>query len=180
MSKYFDKLVKMNESLTKELKDKGLFVEDANEDEISIPKDALTDDQKKDILVDKGVDQKTVDNMKDADEISSALDATLNNDQVKKESSGGAVYLRIDDDDLDLHGYVAEFDGEQVHLTDNELDAIEYGSAEEAEAQIRMICDKCHYDPATFTTQNVDSQTEDNGENWVSIDSSNPSATVIP
>ena len=267
MGKYFDKLVKMNENLTKELKDKGLVLEDTKEDEISIPKDALTDDQKKDILVDKGVDQKTVDAMKDPDEISSALDATLNNDNVEKESSAGSdvsdmdwdgpaiikwfdpekdvdsfyvkdgewstdiqnayefpgkedaadkielllkdnkeftkdnmfiwsanmkkeeldesinesdgeVYLRMDDDDLDIHGYI-QWDEENVAFVDDEEEAHIFDSKTDAEAAILDICDKFNYDPETFSTQEVDSQVSDNGENWVSLDPTDATATTI-
>ena len=258
MSKYFDQLIQMNESLDRELKDKGLVLEDTKEDEISIPKDALTDDQKKEILVDKGVDQKTVDAMKDPDEISSALDATLNNDNVEKESSTGSdvsnmdwegpaiikkedpdgdtfyvkddewssdiqdayefpskedaadkivelggdylfvwpatmkkegldesinesdgeVYLRMDDDDLDIHGFI-QWDEENVAFVDDEEEAHIFDSKADAEDAILDICDKFNYDPETFSTQEVDSQVADNGENWVSLDPTDATATTI-
>ena len=52
MSKYFDKLVKMNESLDAELKKRGLEFVKENEDEemVSVPADSLSDEQKEDII----------------------------------------------------------------------------------------------------------------------------------
>lgn len=192
MSKYFDKLLKIDESLTKELKDKGLYNEDDKDDTIEIPKDSLTDDQKKDILLDKGVEKDTVDNMKQPEEIDTALNTTLNTDETKAENesaivepdageddeSNENVYVRIDDEDLDLHGYIGKGD-KDFNLVDDEKDAQVFTRAEAAN-KIAEVCDKYHYDYNTFNIQDVESQVDDDGENWVSIDSSNPSATVIP
>ena len=181
MSKYFDKLVKMNESLDKELRKMGLVAEDGNnDDEITIPKDSLTDDQKKDILVDKGVDQNTVDAMKDSDEIASALDATLNNDNVeqKNESADEAVILRMDDNDLELHGYIKMNIDNKVRFVDDEAEADVFDTREEAEIVKKEICDMCSFDPDTITFQNAYSQVDGDGEEWMALDPAHPGATT--
>lgn len=234
MSKYFDKLVQMNESLDKELwneqemvnsaknnfeaaiktyskqglsdgdclimafndflrsnpnmKDKSLddisiagfckwltadpeetelYLEE-DKDTIEIPKDSLTDDQKKDILKDNGVDASTVDGMKSSDELDSAMDATLNNNELKKESSDGEFILKIVDDDLDIDGYVSEFNVKDVDITPVEGEAKIYGSEDEARKAIEDICNSCHYDPETFTVMPKDD--EDDDENWTALE----------
>ena len=261
MGKYFDKLMKMNENLTKELKDKGLVSEGDERENIAIPKDALTDDQKAKILKDRGVD---TDGMS-PDELNGALMASddegfdgeqssgqpaaesINTDTslmdwegpaiIKKEDpdgdtfyvkddewssviqdayefpgkedaadkikqlggdymfvwpatmkkdgvdesineSDGEVYLRIDDDDLDIHGYV-QWEDDKVNFTDNEQDADVFASKADAESAILDICDMFNYDPETFSTQDVDSQVSDNGDNWVSLDPTDATATTI-
>lgn len=259
MGKYFDELMKMNESLDNELKDKGLYTEEEKET-IEISPDALTDDQKKEIMADKGVDDETLKDMNDPDEINTALKTTLNTDekQAKNESSNlndlskmdwdgpaiikkegedsdsfyvkdkewstdiqnayefpskedafdkieqlggdylfiwpasmkkegldesineaeGEVYLRMDDDDLDIHGFI-QWDEENVNFTEDEEKANVFVSKADAEATILDICDKFNYDPETFTTQEVDSQVADNGDNWVSLDPTDATATTI-
>ena len=164
------------------LEEWNLVQEDNTEDEITIPKDALTDDQKKEILIDKGVDQKTVDSMKDSDEIATALDATLNTDNVeqKNESADDAVYIRMDDDDLEFHGYVKMTPNKLVKIVDSEEDADVFETRAEAEKVKKMICDTCSFDPATLTFQDVVSQTDDDGENWMSLNPDSPGATVTP
>ena len=234
MSKYFDKLVQMNESLDKELGDEQEMVNSAknnfeaaiktyskqglsdgdclimafndflrsnpnmkdksiddislagfckwltadpeetelyleeDKDIIEIPTDSLTDDQKKDILKDNGVDASTVDGMKGSDELDSAMDATLNNNELKKESSDGEFILKIVDDDLDIDGYVSEFKGKVVDITPVEGEAKIYGSEDEARKAIEDICNSCHYDPETFTVMPKDS--EDDDENWTALE----------
>ena len=151
-----------------------------NEEEITIPKDSLTDDQKKEILVDKGVDQKTVDSMKDPDEISTALDATLNNDNVEQEneSMDEAVVMRIDDNDLEVHGYIKMGIDNKVKFVDNEDEADVFDTRKEAEIVKQEICDTCSFDPDTITFQNAYPQDEDNGENWMALDPAHPGATT--
>ena len=184
MSKYFDELVSINESLNKEIKDLGLVAEDDSKEEITIPKDSLTDDQKKDLLKDNGVDAKVVDGMKDSNELDSALDATLNNDSIKNESQvdstesevDGSVIIRMDDDDLDMHGYVEFRDNiEKLHLTEELGGASKYGSEEIAQEEIRGFCDRFHYDPNTFKIEPANEQYDglDDGEGWVSLDGCN-------
>lgn len=200
MSKYFDKLVKINESLTKELKDKGLYKEEENNDEdmVPVPADSLTDDQKKSILSDTvkdaglDVDDKTLDDISNNPEqlagVQKILDAQKNEsgmvepDDGEDDESNELVYVRMDDDDLDMHGFLKSVDGldkRELEWTDDEKEAMEFTRAEAA-TKIAEICDKLHYDYNTFNIQDVESQVDDNGENWVSIDSSKPSATVIP
>lgn len=237
--------------------EKNIVKEDGDEETIELPKDALTDDQKKDILIKNGADKKLVDGMtpeemdgalkmnnadnganesvntdtslmdwdgpaiikrqgedgdsfyikddewssdiQEAYEFPSKEDAAdkikqLGGDDdmfvwpahMKKDGvdesikeSEGEVYLRIDDDDLDIHGYV-QWEDDKVNFTDDEQDADVFASKADAESAIIDICDMFNYDPETFTTQEVDSQVSDDGSNWVSIDSANPSATVIP
>ena len=200
MSKYFDKLLKIDESLTKELKDKGLYKEEENNDEdmVPVPADSLTDDQKKSILSDTvkdaglDVDDKTLDDISNNPEqlagVQKILDAQKNEsgmvepDDGEDDESNELVYVRMDDDDLDMHGFLKSVDGldkRELEWTDDEKEAMEFTRAEAA-TKIAEICDKLHYDYNTFNIQDVESQVDDNGENWVSIDSSNPSATVIP
>jgi len=311
MSKYFEKLKKIDESLGKELESKGLVVVNEGDDEntIEIPKDSLTPDQKKEILLDKGVDQKAIDNLKDDKEIDGALDATLNNDEVKKESESardplvdylqehakvrsasdcvnpeqavemvsdilkighpyhikdkfgftshfmqygkskyrftivrrtdknmviykddepgefyaldnnltneeffkqiagfirklGAdkglcesklddsdvseeVVIRMDDDDLDMHGFVKSYDGKDIELIDDESDAEVFQHEELGQNAIEAICHKFHYDPSTFKTVSLDPRADepyddsDNGEKWISLDPMHGGATTI-
>lgn len=193
MSKYFDKLVEINESLTKELKGKGLMKEgDDDEEMVPVPSDSLTDDQKKGILDDSikkaglKVDPKVLDDIsKNPEQLAGVQKVLGAEDEQKNESvddddegSGELVYVRMDDDDLEMHGYIGHGD-KDFNLVDDEKDAIEFTQQEAAE-EIARICEKYHYDYNTFNLQDVESQVADNGENWVSIDSSNPSATVVP
>lgn len=92
--------------------------------------------------------------------------------------SDGEVYLRMDDDDLDIHGYV-QWDEENVAFVDDEEEAHIFDSKADAEAAILDICDKFNYDPETFTTQEVDPQVADDGENWVSLDPTDATATTL-
>lgn len=160
--------------LTADPNDTELYLEE-DEDNISIPKDSLTDDQKKDILKDNGVDAATVDGMKGSDELDSALDATLNNDELKMESEEEKV-IRIDDDDLDVHGFVKSFDGEKVEFTDNENEAMTFIARDKMDKEINDICAKCNYDPETFSTVSLDGEIEDK---WVSLDPIDRGATTL-
>lgn len=192
MSKYFDKLVEINENLTKELKEKGLYKE-GDEEMVSVPADSLTDDQKDTILADqleKGgleVDDKTRQSWTDEQKAAviqaiGAEQGGQTNESDEDDESEELVYVRMDDDDLDMHGYLKSVDGldkRELEWTDDEKEAMEFTRAEAA-SKIAEICDKLHYDYNTFNIQDVESQVDDNGENWVSIDSSNPSATVVP
>lgn len=296
MSKYYDKLIQINEDLDKEMLDKGVvnaeiqandtiipndkttpIVEDGNSDEntIEIPKDSLTSDQKKEILLDKGVDQKAVDNLKDDKALDGALDATLNNNEVKNESLGtdtslmdwegpaiivhqdvdcanefyvedevwstdikraaefeskeaakakieelcerdgvtddamfiwsaqskldesdGAVkveddidesvIIRMDDDDLDIHGFVKKFENGELEWTNDEQEAERFQHEELGQNKIEAICAKFHYDPSTFTIKSVDPRADEpyeddeEGQNWISLDPMHPAATTLP
>ena len=194
MSKYFDKLVEINESLTKELKEKGLYLEDGDEETVPVPADSLTDDQKDNILADqleKGglkVDDKTRQSWTDEQKaaviqaIGAEQNPTNESEDGDDDESNELVYVRMDDDDLEMHGFLKSVDGldkRELEWTDDEKEAMEFTRAEAAN-KISEICDKLHYDYNTFSLQDVESQVADNGENWVSIDSSNPSATSIP
>ena len=215
MSKYYSKLIQINENLDKELMEKGIVNSEINandvvvkndkvdlvkEDDgdgntIEIPKDSLTPEQKKEILLDKGVDQKAIDNLKDNKEIDGALDATLNNDEVKKESNEDVseeVVVRIDDDDLTMHGYLKSDDGlnkGELEWTDDIKVAKIFQHEEMGQNAIEAICNRFHYDPSTFKTVSLDPRADepyeddnndDSGENWVSLDSMHPGATTIP
>lgn len=212
MGKYYDKLIQINENLDKELMEKGVvnielnannklvkddktdIVKEDDENTIEISKDSLTPEQKQDILLDKGVDQKAIDNLKDDKELDGALDATLNNDKVKNESDEEAdiseeIVIRMDDDDLDMHGYVSTMDGKELVLTDNIDEAQRFQHEELGQNRIEAICNRLHYDPSTFKTISLDPRADepyedsddDNfGENWVSLDSMHPGATTLP
>lgn len=217
MSKYYSKLIQINENLDKELMEKGIVNSEINandtvvkndkvdlvkEDDgdgntIEISTDSLTDDQKKEILLDKGVDQKALDNLKDPKELDGALSATLNNAEVKKESDEEAdiseeVVIRMDDDDLDMHGYLKSDDGltkGELEWTDDIKAAKVFQHEEMGQNAIDAICNRFHYDPSTFKTISLDPRADepyedsddDNfGENWVSLDSMHPGATTLP
>ena len=153
--------------LTADPEETELYLEE-DKDTIEIPKDSLTDDQKKDILKDNGVDASTVDGMKSSDELDSAMDATLNNNELKKESSDGEFILKIVDDDLDSDGYVSEFNGKVVDITPVEGEAKIYGSEDEARKEIEDMCNSCHYDPETFTVMPKEDDYDD--ENWTALE----------
>ena len=200
----------MNEALDKELMEKGIvnielnandkllkddktdIVKEDGENTIEISTDSLTDDQKKEILLDKGVDQKTLDNLKkDPKKLDGALTATLNNDEVKKESNEDVseeVVVRVDDDDLDMHGYLKSDDGlnkGELEWTDDINAAKVFQHEEMGQNAIEAICYRFHYDPSTFKTISLDPRADepyedDDGENWVSLDPMHPSATTLP
>lgn len=161
--------------LTSDPNDTELYLEE-DDDNISIPKDSLTDDQKKDILEDNGVDKNTVDNMKDSDELDSAMDATLNNDELKKESSDGEFILKIVDEDLGLDGFVSEFDGKVVDITPEDGEAKTYASEEEAKRAIEDMCFTCHYDPESFTLIPSEGDLIEDDEGWTTIE--DPSMSI--
>ena len=196
MSKYYDKLIQINEALENELKSK-VVTEDGGNDEntVEVPKDSLTPDQKKEILLNKGVDQKAVDNLKDDKSLDGALDATLNNDGVKNESDGAvkveddideSVIIRMDDDDLDMHGFVKKFENGEIEWTNDEQEAERFQHEELGQNKIEAICAKFHYDPSTFTIKSVDPRADEpyeddeEGQNWVSLDPMHPGATTLP
>ena len=188
-----------NDKLVKD--DKTDIVKEDDENTIEISKDSLTDEQKKEILLDKGVDQKAIDNLKSSDELDGALTAATAND-VKKESGGEEeedddiseeVVIRIDDDDLDMHGYLKSDDGlnkGELEWTDDIKDAKVFQNEESGQNAIEAICNKFHYDPSTFKTVSLDpredepyedavSDDDNFGDNWVSIDTMNPSTTTL-
>lgn len=194
MSKYYDKLLKINESLTRELKEKGIVAEEEDAT-VPVPADSLTDDQKKNILkdtlTDSGlkVDDKVVDELvKNPDEMAGVQ--KILGDEQKNESGAvqldeeddrqpddeDKVYLRIDDDDLELHGYVGRGD-KDLNIVQDEKDAVEYTRGD-AETEITNLCEKHHYDPETFSLQDIGTQVPSDGENWISLDPMNPSATT--
>lgn len=219
MGKYYDKLMKMNEALDKEMLDKGIvnaeisandklvkddktdIVKEDGENTIEISKDSLTDDQKKEILLDKGVDQKAIDNLKSSDALDGALTAATAND-VKQESVGKEeedgdiseeVVVRVDDDDLDMHGFLKSDDGlnkGELEWTDDIKAAKVFQHEEMGQNAIEAICYRFHYDPSTFKTISLDPRADepyenepanDNfGDNWISLDSMHPSASTLP
>ena len=199
MGKYYDKLIQISEELDKQIEGAGIVLEDG-ENTIEISTDSLTDDQKKEILLDKGVDQKTLDNLKDPKELDGALTATLNNDEVKQESAedegdiSEEVVIRVDDDDLDMHGYLKSDDGlskGELEWTDDIKAAKVFQHEELGQNKIEAICNRFHYDPSTFKTISLDPRAnepyeddepdnDDFGENWVSIDPMHPQATTLP
>ena len=287
MGKYFDKLVQMNEALDKEMMEKGVvntdltandkvvkddktdIVKEDGENTIEVSTDSLTDDQKKEILLDKGVDQKAIDNLKSSDALDGALTAATAND-VKQESGavelsdmnwdgpailkydnpnepdhGGfyvndkewssdiqnanefgskedaqkkidelvatgnydgdylyiwsakskfdegediseEVVVRMDDDDLNMHGFVKKFENGEIEWTNDEQEAERFQHEELGQNKIEAICNRFHYDPSTFTIKSVDPRADEpyeddeEGQNWISLDPMHPGATTLP
>ena len=214
MSKYFDKLVKMNESLDAELHAKGIDVSTSNridntnnaskegknevvleeeeENSVPVPADTLTDDQKKEILIDRDIDKQVVDGMS-PEEMDGALKAS-DEEQQENESIDGdvseEVVIRMDDDDLEMHGFVKSHDGDELELTEDKSEAERLQHEELGQNVIEEICHKFHYDPSTFSTVSVDPRADepyeddnevniDDGEAWVSLDPLDSQATTL-
>ena len=220
MGKYYDRLVKMNESLDAELHAKGIDVSAANrvdntnnaskqgknevvledeeeENSVPVPADTLTDDQKKKILIGRDIDKQVVDGMS-PEEMDGALKAS-DEEQQKNESLDGdvseevlseEVVIRMDDDDLEMHGFVKSHDGDELELTEDKSEAERLQHEELGQNVIEAICHKFHYDPSTFSTVSVDPRAEepyeddnevniDDGEAWVSLDPLDSQATTI-
>lgn len=219
MGKYYDRLVKMNESLDAELHAKGIDVSTANrvdntnnaskqgknevvledeeeENSVPVPADTLTDDQKKEILIDRDIDKQVVDGMS-PEEMDGALKAS-DEEQQKNESLDGnvseevlseEVVIRMDDDDLEMHGFVKSHDGDELELTEDKSEAERLQHEELGQNVIEAICHKFHYDPSTFATVSVDPRADepyednevniDDGEAWVSLDPMDSQATTL-
>ena len=193
MGKYYDKLIQISEELDKQIEEASIVLEDG-ENTIEISTDSLTDDQKEEILLDKGLDKKTLDNLKkDPKKLDGALTA-VSSDDVKQESADDEgdiseeVVVRVDDDDLDMHGYLKNDDGlnkGELEWTDDIKEAKAFQHEELGQNKIEAICSRFHYDPSTFKTVSVDPRADepydDNfGENWVSLDPMHPQATTLP
>ena len=215
MGKYYDRLVKMNESLDAELHAKGIDVSTANrvdntnnaskngenevvleekeeENSVPVPADTLTDDQKKEILIDRDIDKQVVDGMS-PEEMDGALKAS-DEEQQENESLDGdvseEVVIRMDDDDLEMHGFVKSHDGDELELTEDKSEAERLQHEELGQNVIEAICHKFHYDPSTFSTVSVDPRADepyeddnevniDDGEAWVSLDPMDSQATTV-
>lgn len=214
MGKYYDRLVKMNESLDAELHAKGIDVskfnrvdntnnaskngenevvleEEKEENSVPVPADTLTDDQKKEILIDRDIDKQVVDGMS-PEEMDGALKAS-DEEQQENESLDGdvseEVVIRMDDDDLEMHGFVKSHDGDDLELTEDKSEAERLQHEELGQNAIEEICHKFHYDPSTFSTVSVDPEADepyednevniDDGEAWVSLDPLDSQATTL-
>lgn len=186
MSKYYDRLISINESLRKEMKEQGLALE-GDDETIEVPADSVTPEQKQNILSDMmddaKVDKKTadvlMDGLKDNPEAMDGAAKVLSN-VLKKESADEEYIIRMDDDDLDMHGYLELANVQDgFSLTEEEGGAAIFNSEEAARDEIETICRLYHYDPETFSLQNLNSMVDDNGENWVSIDTMHPGASTI-
>ena len=211
MSKYFDKLTKMNESLDAELHAKGIDVSTANradntnnaskngENEIvleegdddkmvPVPADSLTDEQKKkaieqaasDAGLDKPKDETLNEIVKNPDSMKAVQDALGGDGQNESVdmSDDGDFVVRMDDDDLEMHGFVVDFSRHGIDLTDDEYDALTFHSREEAIAEVKKICRQNGYDPDTFEVIELDGQ-EDDGDDWVTLDPTDVTATTL-
>ena len=201
MSKYFDKLVKMNESLDAELKKRGLEFVKENEDEemVSVPADSLSDEQKEDIIAKQAEeagleapDKKTIEDIAKDPEKMAAVQTVLGGDEQQNENESTddvseEVVIRIDDDDLDMHGFLKSDDGldvRELEWTDDIKAAKVFQHEELGQNAIEAICSKFHYDPSTFKTISVDPRADEpydddaDGEKWITLDPTNPTATV--
>ena len=223
MGKYYDRLVKMNESLDAELHAKGIDVSKFNrvdntnnaskqgknevvleegdkEDTVEVPADSLTDEQKKEALKSKAEDAglKDIDDTiladiskdpKKAAAVDQVLGAASSNESIDGDVSEEVV-IRMDDDDLEMHGFVKSHDGDELELTEDKSDAERLQHEELGQNVIETICHKFHYDPSTFKTVSLDPRADepyeddnevniDDGETWVSLDPLDSQATTL-
>jgi hypothetical protein len=222
MGKYYDRLVKMNESLDAELHAKGIDVSKFNrvdntnnaskngenevvleegdkEDTVEVPADSLTDEQKKEALKSKAkdaglkdIDDKVLKDIskdpKKAAAIDQVLGAASSNESIDGDVSEEVV-IRMDDDDLEMHGFVKSHDGDELDLTEDKSEAERLQHEELGQNVIETICHKFHYDPSTFSTVSVDPRADepyednevniDDGETWVSLDPLDSQATTL-
>lgn len=223
MGKYYDRLVKMNESLDAELHAKGIDISTANrvdntnnaskngenevvleegdkEDTVEVPADSLTDEQKKEALKSKAKDAglKDIDDTvladiskdpKKAAAVDQVLGAASSNESIDGDVSEEVV-IRMDDDDLEMHGFVKSHDGDELELTEDKSEAERLQHEELGQNVIETICHKFHYDPSTFKTVSLDPRADepyeddnevniDDGEAWVSLDPMDSQATTI-
>ena len=201
MSKYFDKLLKMNESLDAELKKRGLEFVKENEDEemVSVPADSLSDEQKEDIIAKQAEeagldspDKKTIEDIAKDPEKMAAVQTILGGDDQQNENESTddvseEVVIRMDDDDLDMHGFLKNDDGldvRELEWTDDIKAAKVFQHEELGQNAIEAICSKFHYDPSTFKTVSVDPRADepyedDESEQWISLNPLDPSATTL-
>lgn len=224
MGKYYDRLVKMNESLDAELHTKGIDVskfnrvdntnnaskegknevvleegEEDKEDTVAVPADSLTDEQKEKILKDKAedaglknIDDKVLNDISKDPKKTAVLDEVLG--AASNESIDGnvseEVVIRMDDDDLEMHGFVKSHDGDELELTEDMSEAERLQHEELGQNVIEAICHRFHYDPSTFSTVSVDPEADepyeddnevniDDGETWVSLDPMDSQATTL-
>ena len=97
-----------------------------------------------------------------------------------------SVILRMDDDDLDMHGFVKKFENGEIEWTNDEQEAERFQHEELGQNKIEAICTKFHYDPSTFTIKSVDPRADEpyvddeESQNWVSLDPMHPGATTLP
>ena len=97
------------------------------------------------------------------------------------------VVIRIDDDDLDMHGFLKSDDGldvRELEWTDDIKAAKVFQHEELGQNAIEAICSKFHYDPSTFKTVSVDPRADepyedDESEQWISLNPLDPSATTL-
>ena len=184
MSKYFDRLVEINESLRKQLNEE-------EEETVTVPADSITPEQKDRMLQDKmeelDVDPKAVDiKIMDDDEKDTAMNVLSN---IKTESiEDGEFVVYMNDADLGLDGYIPLDEADELSDVDY---AHRYATEEDAEEAIAEYCEKYNYDPETFSVQSMFSPTEggidipdnevmiDDTEAWVSLDPLEPDATTL-
>ena len=172
--------------LTASPDEEELYLEDGEEDSIAISTDELTDKQKKDILInDREIDKELVDGMSD-EEMNGALKASSSEDEQKvsegiEDDDGNIGYecvIRIDDDDLDKHGYI-ELDGaDELALTDNEGNAAVYPSEELANEEIERLCGILSLARETFSIEHLEDSSLDD-DKWVSIDPTGDNAVSV-
>ena len=217
MGKYYDRLVKMNESLDAELHAKGIDVSKFNrvdntnnaskqgknevvleegdkEDTVEVP------EQKKEAWKSKAEDAGLTDiddtmradsskDPKKAAAVDQVLGAASSNESIDGDVSEEVV-IRMDDDDLEMHGYVSTMGGKELMLTDKIEDAQVFQHEELGQSRIEAICHKFHYDPSTFKTVSLDPRADepyeddnevniDDGETWVSLDPLDSQATTL-
>ena len=116
------------------------------------------------------------------------LGAASSNESIDGDVSEEVV-IRMDDDDLEMHGYVSTMGGKELVLTDKIEDAQVFQHEELGQSRIEAICNKFHYDPSTFKTVSLDPRADepyednevniDDGEAWVSLDPLDSQATTI-
>lgn len=176
-----------------------VVLEDDDTDTIEVPPDSLTDKQREEAIKQaaekdglKGIDDNVLKDISKDPEKTATLTEVLG--AASNESGDGdvseEVVIRMDDDDLEMHGFVKSHDGDDLELTEDKSEAERLQHEELGQNVIEEICHKFHYDPSTFKTVSLDPRADepyeddnevniDDGETWVSLDPMDSQATTI-
>lgn len=125
--------------------DEMVSEDDGNDGTVPVPVDTVTDDQKKEILSDKGMDKKVLDGMT-PEEMDGALKA-VDDENIKSESR---CIVKMNDEDLGKTGYLVKESEKDVVLSERKSEACGFATVKDAKDRIMKICESMNYDPSSF------------------------------